>query len=231
MGRGSIRLFEIGRSFRMGADGPVEEERVAALLTGPASEEWPAERSEQAFLDAKGTIEHLLAGLGVSWSVGEPAAMPWHPGRSFQVVLAGEPAGTVGEFHPSVGGSFDLPDRVAAFELPVEPLLASASDLVEFRHVSRFPPLRRDVAFLVDEAVPAGAVRTALVPAAGDLLERVILFDLFEGDPLPEGKKSLAFALDLRAPDRTLTDQDADETVRAIAERLRADFGAELRAG
>jgi phenylalanyl-tRNA synthetase beta chain len=87
------------------------------------------------------------------------------------------------------------------------------------------------VAFLVDREVPAGPLQDALVRAAGDMLERAVLFDVFEGDPVPEGKKSLAFALDLRAPDRTLTDEEADRIVRAIAERLAADFEAELRSG
>jgi phenylalanyl-tRNA synthetase beta chain len=87
------------------------------------------------------------------------------------------------------------------------------------------------VAFLLRSDVPAGAVRAALVEAGGDLLDRAVLFDVFEGDPLPAGARSLAFSLDFRALDRTLTDQEADERVRLIAARLAADFGAELRAG
>jgi phenylalanyl-tRNA synthetase beta chain len=145
--------------------------------------------------------------------------------------VAGEPAGRAGEIHPAVTEAFDLPSVAAGFELHVERLLAAATDLVQYREVSRFPPARRDVAFLVDREVPAGPVQDALVQAAGDTLERAVLFDVFEGDPVPQGKKSLAFALDLRAPDRTLTDEEADQIVRAIAERLATDFDAELRSG
>jgi phenylalanyl-tRNA synthetase beta chain len=83
----------------------------------------------------------------------------------------------------------------------------------------------------MDRHVPAGAVTAALVQAAGELLDRALLFDVFEGDPLPPGTKSLAFSIDLRAPDRTLTDDEADAVVRAIADRLASAFGAELRAG
>jgi phenylalanyl-tRNA synthetase beta chain len=230
--RTSVRLFEVGTVFAAAGDRPMEEERVAVVLTGPASEEWPSDRREQDFLDAKGLLEHLTAGLRVDvWSLGEPPGGPWHPGRSAEVVIGGEPGGAVGELHPRVAASFDLPRRVAALELPIAGLGAAAGGEATYREVSRFPPVRRDVAFELDGDAPAGAVRDAVVAAGGELLDRVVLFDVFEGPPLPEGKKSLAFALDLRAPDRTLTDAEADAVVAAMAARLRADFGAELRAG
>jgi phenylalanyl-tRNA synthetase beta chain len=229
--RTSVRLFASGQTFA-GRDGaPEEEERVAVLLTGPAGEEWPAERRELAFLDAKGVLEHLLDGLGVTWSFGAPLEDPWHAGRSAAVMVSGQTAGELGEVHPSVGGRFDLPGRVAAFELLVRPLTGAAATAPTYREVSRFPPVHRDVAFLVDRDVPTGAVRASLVDAAGDLLDRVVLFDVFEGDPLPPGKRSLAYSIDLRALDRTLTDDEADRAVRGIADRIAADFGGELRAG
>ena len=231
MGRTSVRLFEPGRTFQADDPDPLEEERVAVLLTGPVAEGWPAEQGDQDFLDAKGVLEHLLAGLGVEWNEGRVPERPWHPGRSFEILIGGQHVGEGGELHPAVGEAFDLPTSVSGFELRVAPLLAATEQVVQFQEVSRFPPLRRDMAFVVDQAVPAGSLETALVDAAGNLLERVLLFDVFEGGPVPKGKKSLAFALDIRAPDRTLTDEDADRVVRAIAERLKADFGAELRSG
>jgi phenylalanyl-tRNA synthetase beta chain len=91
--------------------------------------------------------------------------------------------------------------------------------------------VRRDLAFSVDVAVPAGAVRDAIREASGGLADSVVLFDVHTGPPLPEGKKSLAFSVDFRAPDRTLTDQEAERAVQAIVERLASDFGAELRSG
>jgi phenylalanyl-tRNA synthetase beta chain len=228
----SVRLFEEGVTFVSGDPVPVEAERVAALLTGPAAEGWPADAREHDFLDAKGVLEHLLGGLGVrAWGLGDALGRPWHPGRSAAVTVAGTAVGELGELHPRVAARFDLPNRVAAFELQVAPVIAASGGEVTYAEVSRFPPVHRDVAFLVDRDVPAGAVRTVLVQAAGDLLDRAVLFDVFEGDPLPSGKKSLAFSLDFRAADRTLTDEEADQRVRAIADRLAADFGAELRAG
>jgi phenylalanyl-tRNA synthetase beta chain len=97
--------------------------------------------------------------------------------------------------------------------------------------VPRFPPVRRDLAFIVDASVPAGRVRAALEAAAGELLGSVLLFDVFEGPPLPEGAKSLAFSVDFRAADRTLTDEEADGSVAAIVERLSNEVGARLRSG
>jgi phenylalanyl-tRNA synthetase beta chain len=104
-------------------------------------------------------------------------------------------------------------------------------DRVRYREISRHPPNRRDLAFIVDASVPAGDLRSALVDAGGALVDEVVLFDVFSGAPVPEGKKSLAFSVDFRAPDRTVPDEEADEAVRQIVERLRRDFGAELRAG
>jgi phenylalanyl-tRNA synthetase beta chain len=120
---------------------------------------------------------------------------------------------------------------VTAFELRLAPVVEAALAEPGYRELSRFPPLRRDVAFVVGARVPAAEVRSTLEQAGGPLLDRVVLFDVFEGDPLPAGTRSLAFALDLRAPDRTLTDEEADAVVRSIAERLQAEFGARLRSG
>ena len=230
--RTSVRLFEVAATFEAGDPDPLEKERLAALLTGPVGEGWPAEHRNHDFLDAKGLLEHLVEGLAAAGlELGDAPGPPWHPGRSAVVTIGGEVAGEVGELHPRVARRFDLPARVAAFELRVGPLVAASGAEPRYRGVSRFPPVHRDMAFVLDAAVPADAVRAALVEAAGELLDRAALFDVFEGQPLPEGKRSLAFSLDFRAPDRTLTDREVEERVRAIADRLAADLGAELRAG
>jgi phenylalanyl-tRNA synthetase beta chain len=231
--RASIRLFEMGKTF-VGRDGETDEiDRVAVLMAGSAAEEWPGERRPMDFLDVKGVLEDLLVGLGIEkWSLSELSFSPFHPGRSAEVILPGQPpVGELAEIHPLVAERFDLPGRVAVLELRVGPLVAAASGDVAFRDLSRFPPVRRDLAFLVEMPTPAGEVRESLREAAGELLDRILLFDVYEGEPLPEGKKSLAFSVDFRASDRTLTDAEADARVRLIAQRLAADFGAELRAG
>jgi phenylalanyl-tRNA synthetase beta chain len=112
----------------------------------------------------------------------------------------------------------------------MEPLRESASKAFALIEVPRFPPVRRDLAFVVADDVPAGAAHAALEAAAGELLDRAVLFDVFRGGAVPEGRKSLAFALEFRAPDRTLTDEEVEPVIAAIVDRLRADLGAELRA-
>ena len=231
-GQTSLRLFEVGRTFTAEGADPEEAERLGVLLSGPSAEEWPGEPRPLDFLDAKGVLEHLFRALGIPrWGLSELAFPPFHPGRCAEIVVEGQPSvGELAELHPAVAEAFDLSQRVAVFELRLDLVLAEAADEVAYREVSRFPPLRRDLAYEVDRDVPAGAVREALIEEAGDLLDRVLLFDVFEGPPVPEGRKSLAMHVDLRAADRTLTDEEADERVRSVTERLRREFGAELRA-
>jgi phenylalanyl-tRNA synthetase beta chain len=116
-------------------------------------------------------------------------------------------------------------------ELEVEALMRLARPVSGVEDVPRFPPVRRDLAFTVDASIPAGRVRSALEDAAGEIVGSVLLFDVFEGPPLPEGTKSLAYSVDFRVPDRTLTDEEVDGAVDAIVQRLSRDVGARLRSG
>ena len=229
-GTGSVSIFEVGTVFRL-AD-PVEERRkVGLVLCGAAGEGWTAEDREFDVLDARGTVETLLEELGVDgWALGEPLGEPFHPGRSARVLLGDRPVGVIGELHPRKASSLDVDGRVAVAELELEPLRAAASRAFRLVEVPRFPPIRRDLAFVIDEDVPAGGVQAALEAAAGELLDRSLLFDVFRGGAIPEGRKSLAFALEFRAPDRTLTDQEVEPAVATIVDRLRTELGAELRA-
>jgi phenylalanyl-tRNA synthetase beta chain len=139
--------------------------------------------------------------------------------------------GMVGEVHPSVAERLDIPSGTALFELDLTALAAEATDRVTYREISRYPPVHRDLAFILDESVPAGAIADAIAGIGGDLVESVILFDVFHGDPIPKGKKSLAFSVDFRAPDRTLTDEEVEAVVRTIVQRVSSEQGGQLRAG
>jgi phenylalanyl-tRNA synthetase beta chain len=228
-GARSVAVFEVGGVFAL-AD-PVEERRqVALVLCGAAGEGWAAADRSFDALDARGAMEALLDDVGIAaWSLGEAPGHPFHPGRSARVLVDDEPVGMVGELHPRVAATLDIDGRVAIAELELEPLRAAASRAFRLVEVPRFPPVRRDLAFVVPDEVPAGVMQEALEGAAGDLLDRCVLFDVFTGGAVPDGHKSLAFALEFRAPDRTLTDEEIAPAVSSIVDRLRDEFRAELR--
>ncbi|HEY3213054.1 MAG TPA: phenylalanine--tRNA ligase subunit beta [Actinomycetota bacterium] len=233
MARGarSVALFEIGHVFHP-ADPVDEREVVTVALAGLADEGLYSESRTFDFFDGKGALEALLSGLAIDdWRLADASGRPLHPARSATVEIEGEPAGMLGELHPRLAQRLDLPARVTIFELDVASLARSAPGRTTYRDIPRYPPIRRDLAFILDASTPAADVRSALEDAAGEILGSVLLFDVFEGPPLPEGTKSLAFSVDFRAADRTLTDQEADGAVEAIVERLSRDVGARLRSG
>ncbi|MGZ4149678.1 MAG: phenylalanine--tRNA ligase subunit beta [Actinomycetota bacterium] len=230
-----LGLFEVGTTFRLGVteDAPFTEHRKAGfVLCGPAAEGWSGERRALDVLDAKGVLETLLHELGVDgWSLGDVPPGPFHPGRAAQVLLEGRSVGVLGEIHPATAERLGVTGRVSVCVIGLGSLQRAAARRFVFRDVPRFPPVRRDLAFVVPEDVPAGELGAALWAAGGDLLWASSLFDVFRGRSLPPGTKSLAFAVDFRAPDRTLTDEEAQRGVDAIVAALASGFGAELRAG
>jgi phenylalanyl-tRNA synthetase beta chain len=227
----SVAIFEVDRVFRLRDGRPEERLKAAFALSGNADPGWASDDRPFDVFDGKGVVEAVMAELGIDWTLGDPIGRPFHPGRSGAVMVGDERIGVLGEIHPRVADRFDLTARVAVAELEVEVLMRLARPVAGVEDVPRFPPVRRDLAFIVDESVPVARVRAALEGAAGELLGSVLLFDVFEGPPLPEGAKSLAFSVDFRAPDRTLTDEEADGAVAAIVERLSSEVGARLRSG
>ena len=224
-----VAIFEVSPRFRL-VSGAVDERRsVAFVMTGSADESWHTARREFDVFDAKGVVEELLAAVGVTWTAGDRAGAPFHPSRSAHVLAGSKTVGVFGELHPSVAAAFDLAGRVAVGELDVDAIADRATEMLQVSDVPRFPPVRRDLAFVVDASTQAGRLHAALQEAGGELVDAVFLFDVHAGPPLPDGKKSLAFSVDIRASDRTLTDAEANDVVAAIAERLARDFGAELR--
>ena len=138
--------------------------------------------------------------------------------------------GRLGELHPRIASELDLPAAVGMFELDLSSL-AGTNDGAAYRDVARFPPVRRDLAFVVDAAVPVGAIEAAIVSAGDGMAGAVELFDVFEGPPLADGTKSAAFSVEFRDPDRTLTDAEVSDAVERIARHVREGLGGELRAG
>ena len=156
--------------------------------------------------------------------------LPWHPGRCAAVKVAGTDVvlGHAGELHPQVLEALNLPARTCAMELDVTAM--PLEEKFPAPVLSSFPALHQDIALVVDEDVPAERVRATVEEGAGELIESVELFDIFRGEQLGEGKKSLAFQLLFRAADRTLTDEEVNEHRTAAAELAKQRLGAEMRA-
>ncbi|MCW2811979.1 MAG: phenylalanine--tRNA ligase subunit beta [Friedmanniella sp.] len=205
---------------------------LAAVLTGqwqPAGWAGPARRA--GWEEALGLADVAAAAVGVRLARRSRQQAPWHPGRCAELTVAGTDVviGYAGELHPGVGAAFGLPARTCAVELDLDVLVASAPGVGEVAALSPFPVVKEDVALIVAEDVPAAAVEAALRQGAGPLLESVELFDLYTGPQAGEGRKSLAFALRFRAPDRTLTDAEAGRARDAAVAAAVAATGAVQR--
>ena len=231
--RERLAFFEIGPVFLPGADLlPDEPRRLAIGLAGRMSPPSWAEPEGPTtdFYALKGLVEGLLAGLHVPAPVFDPAEDPtFVPGRTARVSVAGRSVGIFGEVHPQVRKSFDLPLPAFVAELELEHVLSLVPVSHAVQAVPRFPPVLEDIALVVDDAVPAAAVMEAIRAAGGPLLAAVRLFDLYRGNQLSPGKKSLAFSLQFQAPDRTLTDQDVEGEKRRILGAVERALGARLR--
>ncbi len=180
------------------------------------------------FYDAKGLIELLCEALGVEFSL-EPATRAFlHPARAAAVSLAGAEVGWVGELHPSLLDDLDARTGVA-FELDVEPLLAASVAGEEFyEDVTTHPAIAEDIAVLAERELSSERIRSTVIDAGGDLLRSATVFDVYEGEQVPAGKRSLALRLEFQATDRTLTDAEVAEVRSGVVAAL-ASIGAELR--
>ena len=171
-------------------------------------------------------MRRVAAELGVAVEVSSAGRMPWHPGRCARIEAGGVELGHAGELHPRVAQAFGLPARSAAVEIDLDRLMARAVDVVPGPRFSSFPLAKEDVALLVPLAVSAAEVEAALRDGAGEHLESLRLFDVYTGDQVEPGHRSLAFALRFRAPDRTLTEAETgaarDAAVALAAQRCGA---------
>jgi phenylalanyl-tRNA synthetase beta chain len=243
-----LALFEIGPVYLASEDEeqlPSEQRRLVIALTGPREPlAWQTAsannsglgRSPMDFFDLKGIVETLVAGLpvaGVSYAAPEPEAQPpsYAPGRTARVLLNGQHAGWLGEVHPLVATQYDLPAGAAvlAADLDLDLLLGQVSERFPVRPVPEYPPVKEDLAVIVNEAVPASRVRDLIAGAAGDLLDDVKLFDVYRGPQIGTGQKSLAYSLTYQALDRTLTDAEVARLRARIVKRLQDELGATLR--
>ncbi|HEV3383200.1 MAG TPA: hypothetical protein VG097_00215, partial [Gemmata sp.] len=235
----SVAMYELGFVYipKVGEKLPEEPRKLAVLLCGRRmASAWddPQEVKpwQYDFFDLKGTIESLARDLhlpGITFRTA--SATPWlHPGRSAELSVNGKAVGTFGELHPKVAINFGFGERaVQVAELDLETILAAIPDRYAYRPFSTFPPAKRDVAVIVPADTPTEKVLAEIRVAGGDLLTEAELFDLYTGEGIPSGTKSLAFALTYQAPDRTLSDKEIIKAHEKVEGRLRHVLKAQIR--
>jgi phenylalanyl-tRNA synthetase beta chain len=227
-----VALFEISRIYEAtsGARLPAEPTLLAAAFTGyRRARSWHGDAIPWGFFQAKGVLTSALGAYGLEVRTAPHEGMPFHPTRAAGVLLGEEMIGSIGELHPSVCERFDVPDGTVAFEVALAPVLAALPGRSRVSELPKFPPVVIDLAVVVDEEVAAETVERAIRTAGSPELTSLSLFDVYRGSQIPDGKKSLAYALQMRASDRTLTDEDAVAVRERIVGALRADLNAELR--
>jgi phenylalanyl-tRNA synthetase beta chain len=232
-GVNDMRLFEVGTVFAAAptVTGVTEHRSLAALLAGRVHEpSWGVGEPPAAdYYAVKGVLEALGSALRVDGIEFASKAQTFlHPGRAAAVdVGAGEPIGWIGELHPLVARSWELPGA-SCMEIDLDRMIAAAPNETEYEDLIGYPPLRQDLAIVLGEDVPAANVLSTAREAAGELLRDVRVFDVYTGEQVGEGRRSLALALSFRASDRTLADEDVAPVRERIVEAL-GELGGELR--
>jgi phenylalanyl-tRNA synthetase beta chain len=230
-----IAIFEIGPVFLASEEGSLPDEipTLCIILCGPRTlSGWQgADTASMDFYDLKGVLDSLFAGLhleGLRW---EPAEHPtFHPGKCARIRVAESQIGVMGELHPLVRQNYELTAHpLLAAELNLHSVLAAIPPRYTVETVSAYPAVLEDLAIVVDESVPAGRVAEVIRQAGGKLLVGVRLFDIYRSEAIGKGKKSLAYALQYQAPDRTLQDKDAQKVRQRIIQLLEKELGAKLR--
>jgi phenylalanyl-tRNA synthetase beta chain len=226
-----VRLVEAGKVFRA-AGGPIGSERhEAALLLAGISDEWdhPGAESDR-YLELKGAVEALLEALGIdSCRTATYHGPHWKHGTAARILAAGGPVAELGEISPALAERLGLDRPAWAALLDVASVGAAVPARRRYADIPRFPASKRDLAVVVPREAHHAELEGVIREAGGPLLAEVRLFDVFEGRAIGEGTKSMAYALEFRAPDRTLSDRDVDQAVNAIVQALERKFGAVLR--
>jgi phenylalanyl-tRNA synthetase beta chain len=221
-----VRLFEVGRCFEKGDDALRQPLKVAGLCHGAArTEQWGEATRPVDFFDAKADLEALLFPLSGCFVAATHPAL--HPGQSAQVWLGERMLGWMGVLHPRLQQKYELPSAPVLFELELEGLLAQR--VPAYAEVSKFPPVRRDLAVIVDESVSVQSLLDGMNEDPPAIVTAVELFDVYRGKGIDSGKKSLAFRVLMQDTQKTLTDEEVDGAVASLTRLLSERFDAKLR--
>ena len=210
---------------------PQEPGRLGILIAGPwQGEAWLTTGVENGYFLVKGLVERLASGLHAPLRFVRGSEPFLHPGTSAVVEDSkGGTIGWVGEVHPLVAQAYDLKSVVSAAELDLDALLAAAPDLISFRDLLAYPAVEQDVALVVHADLAASAVVESIRRAGGELLQDAVVFDLYEGAQVGEGKKSIALRLTFRSAERTLSEDEVSKIRGEMLKKVSAETGAELR--
>jgi len=253
----NVQIFELGRVYRDLQREMTNEDAVEAsrLIRGRTASTLPLPVREQRtlagalvgthwssawnldggalradFYRVKGILECLLQELGIGEYTIEATQHPaFHPGRCARLVVAGEECGVFGEIRAEVAAAYEVKERIYAFEVNLEPLLARTGLKRHYQPIPRYPAATRDLAVVVANEVPAAQIEAIIRRESGALLERAEVFDVYTGPPVPSGHRSVAYALTFRSPERTLTDEEVEALMQRIIAALAEELDARLR--
>jgi phenylalanyl-tRNA synthetase beta chain len=225
-----VRIFEASRSYHGTLKEHSEVVRLAGLATGSAiPEQWAAKTENVDFFDIKADVEAVLAlacgAADIRFVASDHPAL--QPGQTAEIIRGDDVIGVIGKLHPRLAKDYDIKRAVYVFELDAAKALESAAPIA--KTVSKFPAIRRDIAVVVDDKISASQLVDAVKSAAPNLIQSVRIFDIYKGDRIEAGRKSVAIGLILQETSRTLTDDDADAAMAAAVTKLEDKFAAKLR--
>lgn len=225
-----VRIFETGLRFIANNESILQQNVLSGLVCGHVfPEQWGIPGRNADFFDVKGDIENILKLTfdrnSFEFKVGHHSAL--HPKQTADIYRNGEYLGTIGVLHPAIAQKLGITEKVVLFEVLLDSL--ETAKLPHFKDISKFPEIRRDMAILVDQAVPASLIQDTISDVAGELLQDVHVFDVYQGKGVSEGRKSVALSLTLQHSSRTLVDEEIAALVERIIVTLKGKFAAELR--
>lgn len=218
----SAKLFELGKTYRPNGAGELPDEPQTLMLGMYGGVD---------FYDIKGVCEEIFEKIHIKNAEFEAVSDDpvYHPGRAARIMIGGKTAGIIGEVHPAVLRNFDIGTRAYMGELDFDTLFKAADHNIKYTPLTKFPAVTRDFSILTDKTLPVADIEKVMKKAGGKLLTHLELSDVYTGEQIPEGKKSVMYKAEFKAPDRSLTGEEADNLHAKIVKALSEKLGAELR--
>lgn len=227
----NLAMFEMGSVFYPDIQGlPGDKLKLAAIVAGSTNVNWLKNKVDMDFYYLKGIVENLLNQLGVTgYRFRAATDYGYHPGRTAFIQMGERVLGILGEIHPLVLQKFSIKPRACAFELDMEMLFEFSSRKILMEDIARYPSIERDIAIIVDLNLEVDKAISVIKGAENQLLREVVVFDIYSGEQVPQGSKSIAFKLKFQAGDRTLTEDEVNQSISVVLEALKNKLDARLR--